>query len=172
MGFDISQFRTTLSDEGARANLFEVSITVSETENFAATDFNFYAKSSVIPGTTLGTVVVPYFGREIKFAGNRTYGDWTITVINDEGFTFRAQFENWINRINSITENTRASTNYTGTGTVTQYSKSGATQVSYDFINMFPTDLGEISLDWGDNDSIEEYTVTFAYDYWIVGGEE
>jgi hypothetical protein len=155
--------------EGARANLFEVSIAPATPGDFTATDLNFFAKSSIIPGATLGAVSVPYFGREVKFAGNRTYGDWTITVINDENYFHRAEFEKWMSNINTVTTNLRTSANYLAEGTVKQYGKDGTAKADYHFVNIFPIDLGEISLDWGDNDSIEEYTVTFAYDYWYAG---
>jgi hypothetical protein len=31
---------------------------------------------------------------------------------------------------------------------------------------LFPIDISPIELDWGANDSIEEYAVTFAYQWW------
>lgn len=166
MAFNVQGFRDKMTGDGARANLFEINITPASGDIFDNTDLNFFAKSSSIPGTTMGSVTVPYFGREVKFAGNRTYGDWTITVINDEDFTHRNQFESWINQINAPITNTRLNSLYTATGTVVQKSKEGLDLRTYSFVNIFPTDLGEITLDWGDNDSIEEYTVTFAYDYW------
>jgi hypothetical protein len=161
-----------MAAEGARANLFEASITPNTPGDFAGTDLNFFCKSSIIPGTSLGVVSVPYFGREVKFVGNRTYGDWTITVINDEDFKFRTQFELWMSNINSVVNNVRTTPDYLAKGTVKQYSKLGTDAATYTFNNIFPIDLGEISLDWGDNDSIEEYTVTFAYDYWTSAVED
>jgi hypothetical protein len=130
------------------------------------------AKGTSIPGATIGTVIVPYFGREVKLAGNRTFPEWTITVINDENFSHRSQFESWMNAINQHSGNTRkvsGTHGYVNTATVTQYSKTGSTSATakYEFHNLFPTDLSEITLDWGDNDTVEEYTVTFSYDYWV-----
>jgi hypothetical protein len=176
MAFNITSFRSAMAFDGSRANLFEVTLTnVEAGAAFNGTDLKLFAKGTSIPGATIGTVIVPYFGREIKLAGNRTFPEWTITVLNDENFTIRSQFEKWMDGINSHGGNTRGtqasgtpSLSYTSTGTVNQFSKGGGTATaSYSFINLFPTDLSEITLDWGDNDTIEEYTVTFAYDYWI-----
>lgn len=170
MAFNITAFRAGMAFDGQRPNLFEVTLPILSNA-FASGDLNLFAKGTSIPGATIGTVVVPYFGREIKLAGNRTFPEWTITVLNDENFAIRSQFERWMNYINGHSTNIRGSagpSDYTLSGTVKQYSKQGSlkTTAEYSFINMFPTDLSEITLDWGDNDTIEEYTVTFAYDYW------
>ena len=170
MAFDITSFRHALMYDGQRPNLFKVQIP-NKSNIFKGTDLELMAKGTSIPGATIGTVIVPYFGREVKLAGNRTFPEWTITVINDENFSHRSQFESWMNAINQHSENTRkvsGTHGYVNTATVTQYSKLGSTSATakYEFHNLFPTDLSEITLDWGDNDTVEEYTVTFSYDFW------
>ena len=130
------------------------------------------AKSAQLPGSSIGTVPVYYFGRELKFAGNRTFPDWTLSIINDEDFTIRNSLESWLNAINSHQGNLRdagatSSSGYTVEATVNQYSKLGGDPIkSYTFVGMFPIDISPIELDWGSNDSIEEFSVTFAYQYW------
>ena len=174
MAFNITDFRTAMAYDGQRPNLFEVTIT-PYTGGADLTDLQWFCKGTSIPGATIGTVIVPYFGREIKLAGNRTFAEWTVTVINDETFAIRSQFEAWMNSINEHSANKRiasgGSMDYVKQATVTQFGKTGHgdTSAVYQFQNIFPTDLSEITLDWGDNDVIEEYTVTFAYDYWIRG---
>ena len=170
MAFNIKDFRQAMQFDGQRPNLFEIEITGTG-NNADFKDLNLFAKGGSIPGATLGTIIVPYFGREVKFAGNRTFPEWTVTVINDETFAVRSQFEEWMNKINDHATNRRnagsESGNYVGLGKVTQWGKDGTTKtVTYNFHNMFPTDISEITLDWGDNDTIEEYTITFAYDFW------
>ena len=172
MAFDITSFRHAMTYDGQRPNLFKVQIP-NKGNLFNGNGLELFAKATSIPGATIGTVIVPYFGREVKMAGNRTFPEWTITVINDENFSIRSQFENWMHRINDHSSNKRTAgsegTRYTNLATVHQYSKGGASDVvtaSYSFVNVFPTDLSEITLDWGDNDTVEEYTVTFSYDYW------
>ena len=166
MAFNITSFRSGMVFDGQRPNLFEVSITGADSNIFDSTGLSMFAKGTSIPGATIGTVIVPYFGREVKLAGNRTFPEWTITVLNDEDFSIRGQFERWMNYINDHGSNVRGSTTYHTKGNVKQFGKGTTVTASYSFVNMFPTDLSEITLDWGDNDTIEEYTVTFAYDYW------
>jgi hypothetical protein len=129
------------------------------------------AKSSQLPGSTLGTVPVYYFGREMKFAGNRTFADWSLQIINDEDFAIRNAIESWMNSINSNAGNVRdgaysTPTSYTVDAQVTQFGKTGNALKTYNFVGLFPVDLAPIDLDWGSNDTIEEFSVTFGYQYW------
>jgi hypothetical protein len=174
MAFNVSEFRANMIGDGARPNLFSVSLnfpTFTADGSTAASKATFMAKSAQLPGSTVGTVPLYYFGRELKFAGNRTFTDWTLTVINDEDFVIRNGLEQWMNSINSHASNIRlpqafASSQYSVDASVTQYGKTGDILKDYTFVGMFPVDIAPIDLDWGSNDSIEEYSVTFAYQYW------
>ena len=174
MTFNVSEFRANLVGDGARPNLFEVTLTfptVADNNVLAGQKVSFMAKTAQLPGSTVGTVPLYYFGRELKFAGNRTFADWTLQIINDEDFTIRNSLESWLNAINSHAGNVRNSaaggpSGYTTDAVVTQYGKTGDALKAYTFVGMFPLDLGAIDLDWGSNDSIEEYSVTFAYQWW------
>ena len=175
MAFNVAEFRANLIGEGARPNLFSVSLNFPTTVtngSAAGQKTTFMAKTAQLPGSTVGNVTVPYFGRELKFVGNRTFTDWTLTIINDEDFLIRNSLENWMNQLNSHAGNVRAATAVSPTGysvdaVVNQYGKAGGNPIkSYNFVGMFPVDLAAIDLDWGSNDSIEEYAVTFAFQYW------
>lgn len=174
MAFNVAEFRSNLIGDGARPNLFQVTLTfptIAENGTAAGQQVQFLAKSAQLPGSTVGTVPLYYFGRELKFAGNRTFTDWSLQIINDESFTIRKSLESWMNAINSHTGNLRSadasgSSGYTVDATVSQYGKSGDVLKSYKFVGLFPVDLAAIDLDWGSNDTIEEYGVTFAYQWW------
>lgn len=173
MAFNISDFRAQMQGDGARPNLFEVSLTFPPAINpgNASRKLTFMARAAQLPGSTVGVVPLQYFGREVKLAGNRTFADWTLTVINDEDFAVRKGLERWLNGINQHRFNRRNSafasaTSYTTDGTVKQYSKTGSVIKQYTFIGLFPTDLAPIDLDWGSNDTIEEYAVSFQYQWW------
>jgi hypothetical protein len=173
MAFSVNQFRAQLTGDGARPNLFEVSMpfpAFSSPEN-AQQKLTFMCKTAQLPGSTIGIAPVQYFGRELKFAGNRTFADWTVTIINDEDFMVRNAFERWINGINSHNFNVRnpiaqAPFSYTVDGEVKQFSKAGSEIKKYKFIGLFPTDITPIDVDWGSNDTIEEFSVTLSYQWW------
>ena len=174
MAFNVAEFRSNLIGDGARPNLFQVTLTfptIAENGTAAGQQVQFLAKSAQLPGSTVGTVPLYYFGRELKFAGNRTFTDWSLQIINDESFTIRRSIESWMNAINSHTGNTRNTnatgpSGYTVDATVSQYGKTGDVLKTYKFVGLFPVDLAAIDLDWGSNDTIEEYGVTFAYQWW------
>jgi hypothetical protein len=137
----------------------------------AGQSLSFLAKSAQLPGSTLGTVPMFYFGRELKFVGNRSFADWTITIINDENFKVRKALESWMNGINSHAANLRngaaaSPSGYSSDAVVNQYDKAGNIIKSYKFVGAFPVDLSPIDLDWGSNDTIEEFTLTLAYQWW------
>jgi hypothetical protein len=173
MAFNVNQFRSQLQSDGARPNLFEVSMPFPafSLPGNAQTKMTFMCKTAQLPGSTLGVVPVQYFGRELKFVGNRTFADWTVTIINDEDFSVRNAFERWMNGINSHNLNVRnpvAGTplGYSVDGQVTQFGKAGNTIKKYNFVGMFPTDITPIDVDWGSNDTIEEFSVTLTYQFW------
>ena len=174
MSFNVAEFRANMIGDGARPNLFSVSLIFpSNVANSTAAGqkITFMAKTAQLPGSSIGTVPVYYFGRELKFAGNRSFPDWTLQIINDEDFAIRNSLESWLNAINSHAGNIRNSAavsnlGYTTDATVTQYGKSGQELKKYNFVGLFPIDVAPIDLDWSSNDTIEEYSVSFAYQYW------
>ena len=173
MAFNVNQFRSQLTGDGARPNLFEVSMPFPafSIPGNAQTKMTFMCKTAQLPGSTLGVVPMQYFGRELKFVGNRTFADWTVTIINDEDFIVRNAFERWMNGINSHNLNVRnpiATTplGYSVDGQVTQFGKAGNTLKQYKFVGMYPTDVTAIDVDWGSNDAIEEFSVTLTYQWW------
>jgi hypothetical protein len=173
MAFNVNQFRSQMTGDGARPNLFEVTCPFPSfaVPGTAQQKLTFMARSAQLPGSTLGIVPVNYFGRELKFVGNRTFADWTINIINDEDFVIRNAFERWMNGINSHSLNVRNPAAQTPVGysvdaEVRQYGKAGNELKKYKFIGVFPTDLAPIELDWGSNDAIEEFTVTLTYQWW------
>ncbi len=174
MAFNVNDFRANMIGDGARPNLFQVTLTFptfAANGSAAGQKTSFMAKTAQLPGSTIGQVTVPYFGREIKFAGNRTFTDWSLQIINDEDFVVRNALESWMNAINSNTTNIRSGaaatpSSYTVDATVDQYGKTGNILKSYKFVGLFPVDVAAIDLDWSSNDTIEEYGATFAFQYW------
>jgi hypothetical protein len=174
MSFNVAEFRANMIGDGARPNLFSVSLVFPsfvDNGTAAGQKVTFMAKAAQLPGSSLGQVPVYYFGREMKFAGNRTFADWTLTIINDEDFVVRKAVESWMNNLNSHASNIRSAatlrpSNYTSDAEVIQYGKTGNELKRYKFVGMFPLDLAPIDLDWGSNDAIEEFTITFAYQHW------
>ena len=180
MAFSINTFRSTaLNADGARANLFDVTLAGSAVTSFglSITEFKFACKAAAIPAMSVGVVEVPYFGRVVKVPGNKTFDNWTVTVINDEDFNLRNGFEKWMEGMGTHQGNVSTISAGDGTlygdATVIHYGKAGDTSklAEYKFANIFPVAVSEIALGWDANDAIEEFTVEFAYDYWKHTGQ-
>lgn len=183
MAFNVDTFRTAMKNDGARPNLFEVSLqfpSFVELGGLAGSQSRFFVKTAQLPGTTIGAVTVPYFGREVKVAGNRIFADWTVSILNDEDFAIRNAFERWHRGINGNVTNLRElgaistspaapGTSYAVDAEVVQYAKIGGSPIKkYKFVGLFPNDISPIDLDWGANDTIEEYSITLSYQYWTT----
>jgi hypothetical protein len=175
MVFRVQEFRAQMNYDGARPNLFKCDLTFPTTitgGSGAQNKFSFMARAAQMPGSTVNQIPQFYFGRELKFAGNRSFPEWTVTVINDEDFLIRDAFERWMSGLNSHVGNFRNTAfergdgGYQQDGFITQFAKTGEVIKKYKFVGLFPIDLSPIELDWGANDTIEEYAVTFAYQWW------
>jgi hypothetical protein len=130
----------------------------------------FFIKMASLPGSTIANIPVPFRGRTLQLAGDRTFDPWSITVINDVGMDIRKSFEGWMNAMNTHVSNkgeVRPSS-YKATMTVTQLKKDGTTGRSYQIQGAFPTAVGAIELDYGAENAIEEFSVEFQLDYWTT----
>ena len=166
----ITDFKSKLSGGGARSNLFEVVISFPSA---APADTNvldksrFLIKAVALPDSIINPLTVAFRGRTLKLAGDRTFATWTITVLNDTDFIIRSAFENWMNTINRVSDNTGVtdSAEYTADAFVYQLDRDGFTLRAYHFYDLFPTNISAIQLDYG-TDGIQEFTVEMQVLWW------
>jgi hypothetical protein len=167
----ITDFKSKLAGGGARANLFEVVLSFPDS---APTDTNvldksrFLIKTAALPASTIGPVNVPFRGRILKLAGDRTFESWTVTVINDTDFAIRSALENWINSINRVSDATGSTDPalYQADAFVYQLDRNGETLRAYHMYDIFPTNLAQIALSTETTDAIEEFTCEFQVQWW------
>ena len=179
MPFNINAFKSNgLVYGGTRPSLFNVFLSVPAgigIDNVSVDKFRFVCRAAEIPDSTVASIDVPYFGRKIKVAGERTFQDWSVTVMNDEDFAVRSLFESWSNALNRLVSNIRdpniSAEQYKQDLEVVQYGKDGSEIRSYTIVGAFPTQIGAIALDWDSANQVETFTVNFSYDYWIPGIE-
>jgi hypothetical protein len=135
---------------------------------------SFLVKAANIPASTVGVIEVPYRGRTLKIAGDRTFEPWTVTVLNDKGFALRSKFEEWSTKIQALQQNlqqARVIAQYQSDAVVRQYDRQGAVVRSYQFVGIWPSNISAIDLAWDSNDTAEEYTVEFQVQYWTYAND-
>lgn len=170
----ISDFKSQLSGGGARSNLFSVDlefpsgVTISDAKGIKSLG-EFLVKSAALPASLITPVEVPFRGRILKLAGERTFDTWTITVINDNNFKIRTAFEQWMNGISKLSDGTgiiNPETYHVDGMKVNQLDRSGSILRSYKFYGVFPTNVSQIDLSMDTTDSIQEFTVELQVLYW------
>ena len=166
---NINDFKATLAGGGARANQFKVTMPFPGYAQVGGEieDLAFLCRSTVIPAMTVPSFNVPFRGRSIKIAGDRSIGDWSVTVYNDTNFKLRNAFERWQNGINNMTDNEGLTNpvDYQVDAFVDHLDRNGNTIKSYTLRGVFPTDIAAIDLSYDEATAIEEFSVTFAYQY-------
>jgi hypothetical protein len=166
---NISDFKAKLAGGGARNNQFKVTMPFPGYAQVGGEieDLAFLCTSTSIPAMTIGNVNVPFRGRVIKIAGDRTFASWSVNVLNDTNFKLRNAFERWQNGINNMTDNEGLSNpvDYQVDVFVDQLDRNGNTLKSYTLRGAYPTSIGAIDLNYETNDAIEDFDVTFEYQY-------
>ena len=139
-----------------------------------ASKISFLAKAASLPASTMGVVEVPYRGRKLKVAGDRTFDNWTVTILNDTDFAIRNALEEWQEEIGRARGNIAKSSrlaDYMKDMDVYQLDRTGDTDVGtvikhYRFVSAWPATISAIDLSFDSVDSVEEFTVDFAYQFW------
>ncbi|AAQ81474.1 gp19 [Aeromonas phage 31] len=150
------------SGDFARPNLFEVEIP------FLGQNFKFKCKAGTMPAATVEKIPVGYMNRKLNIAGDRIYDDWTVTIYNDSAHITRQAIVDWNAMThgmgNTITGDIPEA--YKKPGVVRQKDRNGESTKEYAIIGLFPTNVGEVTLDWDDNNTVSTFEVTFALDWW------
>ena len=187
---NVSTFLQTIN-QGIKPNMFSVDISfptdgAGDAANFSSSDrelTNILCKSAALPGSNLGVIEVPFRGRTVKIAGDRTFDTWTATFFADRNMEIRALFEDWANSINTHEANTAprflpngGATGYMADLYVSQLEKDekegGNVIRTYHLHHCFPTNVSPIDLAYDSNDQIAEFTVEWQYSFFTAGNGE
>ena len=168
---DVSKFLANF-DGGARPNRYRV--TLDGTPGAAGKSpeqFQFLCRASSIPASTVAQCVVAYMGREVKVPGDRTFDDWSITVYNRKDFDLRIAFESWSNQMLNNYANVESGVindeqDYFADATVDQLDRKDEVIQTYMMKGIWPTSIGDIALAYDSNNTVEEFQVTFAVQWW------
>ena len=165
---NIDDFKAKLKGGGARANLFKATINFPAYAQGDVEITSFMCKAAQLPASMMGIIEIPFRGRQLRIAGDRTFESWSPTIINDTDFKVRNAMERWMNGINAHSANTGlvAPADYSADLVVEQLDRDEAVLKRYNFRGCFPTSISAIDLAYEANDAIEEFTVEFQVQYW------
>ena len=158
----IDEFKSQLIAGGVRSNRFRVYIPRM------GSNIEFMCKTASIPGSTLPVVEVPFRGHKLKIAGDRTFEDWTITVINDVSFSTRTAVESWMGEIQEMDSGVGATDleYLVSRATISQLNRDDSIIATYELYNMYPQTVAQIDLSYDTADEIQTFDVTFSYSHW------
>ena len=168
----LSNFKSALQYGGARPALFDIEITLSSptllTGVGGVDNIISHCNVSAIPPLTVTPIEKQYFGRTVKIPGDIVYGDLSTTIMNTEDYSVRNAIEIWMDKINSHADNIgfSDSTSWVTTADLTQYGKDGETNMIYSFVDLWPTTIAELPLSYDTASDIEQFDVTWAYNYY------
>jgi hypothetical protein len=171
--FNVERFKSALTNGGARPNQFAVQLsfpTYVTGAALAVARAPFLVSVAELPGQTVNPAIVQYRGREVKFVGDRVYAPWTITVLNDAEMSIRTAMEQWMGGMEDYASKfgRLQPSEYQRDAQVFQLDRNGNALKSYNIINAFPVDLSPVALDFGANDQISSFTVTFQYQHFTT----
>jgi hypothetical protein len=169
--FDISAFRSKLKDGGARPNQFQVVIRYPDFIAGPASEAGrFLITTAELPGQTMGVTPVYYRGRLVKMAGDKEFAPFSCSIINDTDFTIRNALERWMGYMeDAVTKGGVVQPAlYQKPIDIFQLDRNGRTLRQYKLRDAFPVEIGPVQLDFGSNDQISTFGVTFQYQTFTV----
>ena len=164
----VDDFKSKLRGGGARPNLFKATVNFP---GYAGGDVeltSFLCKAAQLPASVMNVIEVPFRGRQLKIAGDRTFETWTVTILNDTDFNIRNAMERWMNGINAHQANTGLTNpvDYQADLVVEQLDRDESVVKKYNFRGCFPTNIAAIDVNYETVDQVEEFTVEFQVQYW------
>lgn len=165
---NINDFKAKLIGGGARNNLFKVTVNFPAFAGGSSELTSFLVKAAQLPSSVVAPITIPFRGRQLQVAGDRTFEPWSITVINDVGMEIRNAFERWVNNINNNANNTGLTnpSSYTVDMQVAQLNKAGEETKKYIFRGCWPSNVSAIDLSNDSENTIEEFGVELQVLYW------
>jgi len=164
----VDDFKAKLRGGGARPNLFKATINFPAYAGGDVELTSFMCRAAQLPQSNVAATAVPFRGRILNVAGDRSFEPWTVTILNDTGFEVRDAMERWSNGINGHSANTGIvnPVDYQTDLIIDQLDRDESVIKRYNIRGAFPTTVSEIALTYDNGAEVETFDVTFTYQYW------
>lgn len=170
--FNVERFKAALTSGGSRPNQFMVQLsfpTFVPGQAIAVARSSFLITAAELPGQTINPAIAMYRGREVKFAGDRIFNPWTVTILNDAEMSIRNALEQWMNGMEDLVDKRGRlhPSEYQRDLDVFQLDRNGNITKAYKMVNAFPMDISPVALSFDINDQISSFSATFQYQHFV-----
>lgn len=168
MVLNVNQFKEKIRG-GTRSNLFKITLRTPDGVTGVEEISAFSVKTGELPGSTITPIIIPFRGRQLKISGDKTFDPWTVTVLNDPDFTIRKALEIWMSGMNNHEDNQGVNDGYFVDLEVAQLDREGIPLRTYVLKDAWPSDLSPVAVSFDAENTLQEYQITFQYQYWTSG---
>jgi hypothetical protein len=173
MAFSIDDFKSGFQG-GTRQNRFFVEGVIPFGNGNLS---KFHITTTQIPPTSTVATEYNYFGRKVYYPGEKQFSSWSFIVLDDtttDGNLWK-KFQSWQNTINNHQSNNssiiNANTTYKAYDWKIKHLNLNGSEESADILKTFilqgcwPKTIEPISLNMGNVNSLNRFSVVFIYDY-------
>lgn len=153
----------------ARGYLFNILIDSAPPASGLTSDPTPYlVRSSSLPGGTIDPIEVPWQGMQYKIGSTHTFDNWSCTFNVDMESQIRKNFLQWQRAIHNPEDNVQGlPKEYFGVIKLELLHVDGSVLLTYTLHDAWPTEVGEISLDYSSKD-VAQFDVTFSMNYYTT----
>lgn len=158
----LKKFKSVIG-EGQRTNKFWIRFP----EMFAGEDneLSYLVQSSTVPTKGIGTIVLPWQGVNFRLPGDHEVsGSWTVTFrLDDKNKAFKPMFSWLTSTLDSLSNSRAALADVIKDVEVTLLGTNGQTVSTFKILDMFPTEMGDVTVDYEAENAVSTWSVNFAF---------
>lgn len=150
----------------AKTNMYKL---VFQGENGAPTNelqgIDIRAKGAQLPTSEIGIMEIPYKGRKVRIPAERSFTEWTVTVMETNDMRIRKALEKWISVMDAEDEIKRNTAALCTIDVILLKGDNQTPSITYKLFGAFPSSLASVDLSFDEQTAPLEYSVTFQYGY-------
>jgi hypothetical protein len=160
--------KVTRSAKMARTNLYSILFQGPGPSATFSESLQLRGKGTQLPSSDLGVIEVPYRGRKLKVPGQRSFSEWTVTVMETESMEVRLALEEWMNSLDGADTGSRDAGKICDAIVKTLDVGGSQPTMTYNLFGVFPTNIGAVEMNFDEQTAPMEYSVTFQYSFHTV----
>lgn len=123
------------------------------------------AKGAQLPTSDIGVMEIPYKGRKIKIPAERSFAEWTVTIMETAEMGVRKSLEKWMSVMDAEDQVKRNTASLCNIEVVLLKPDNESPSITYELFGAFPSSIASVDLSFDEQTAPLEYSVTFQYSY-------